>query len=702
MPNRTFQFGAFEVNERAGELRKHGTRIRIQEQPFQVLTLLLERPGEVVGREEIRSKLWPDNTYVDFDNAISSAVRKLREALGDSADNPRFIETLAKRGYRFIGPIETRSPVPYAAPEGARIKRTRIKIVPIAAGILLILGIAGWWLWTRRAPNAAQLTPFPLTAAPGWERYPSFSPDGSQVAYAWDETEAGNNSHIYVKLVGSGRPVQLTAGRNSDSAPSWSPDGREIAFVRTLEQGSAIYLISPVGGTERKLADGYFYGSVHWSPDSRFLAVADRKSANKPCSLYRIDARTGEELRLTIPPDASVTDENPVFSPDGRTLLFTRCGGTYICALYWLQLSNGYQPQAGPRLLRAEAGPISGAAWTVDGRNVVYGFSISSDIWSYRLMRLRAKPGAQPERMPFVGDGTSAPTISLGGNRLAYLQETPDLDIWQVQPGNPPRSFTASTRIEFSPQYSPDGKCVAFSSSRSGQMEIWVSNADGRNSVQLTNFAEHCGTPRWSPDGRWIAFDRHLKDGWHIFVMASDGGHPRQLTSGGRDQVIPSWSRDGNWIYYSSDRTGRYEVWKSPVKGGTGMQVTQKGGWTAFEAADGRSLFYTKNLDNSDGSSGLWQLPTAGGEERLVLLSVGGRSFTVREDGIYYLQRAVPAPDTSIRFLDFATGQSREIAPVEESARLFGGLTVSPDRNTILFATATRTGSNVMVVDNFK
>src|SRR5690242_3749023 len=132
MPNRTFQFGAFEVNERAGELRKHGTRIRIQEQPFQVLTLLLDRAGEVVGRDEIRSKLWPDNTYVDFDNAISSAVRKLREALGDNADNPRFIETLAKRGYRFIGPIETRSPVPSAAPEGARIKRPRIRIFPIA------------------------------------------------------------------------------------------------------------------------------------------------------------------------------------------------------------------------------------------------------------------------------------------------------------------------------------------------------------------------------------------------------------------------------------------------------------------------------------------------------------------------------------------------------------------------------------------
>ncbi|HMJ60271.1 MAG TPA: winged helix-turn-helix domain-containing protein, partial [Bryobacteraceae bacterium] len=116
MPERTFQFGAFEVHERSGELRKHGARIRIQEQPFQILVLLLDRPGEIVGREEIRAKLWPENTFVDFDNAISSAVRKLREALSDSADNPRFIETLARRGYRFIGPIETRLPAPLAVP----------------------------------------------------------------------------------------------------------------------------------------------------------------------------------------------------------------------------------------------------------------------------------------------------------------------------------------------------------------------------------------------------------------------------------------------------------------------------------------------------------------------------------------------------------------------------------------------------------
>jgi len=126
MPGRKFQFGAFEVDESLGELRKHGVKIRIQEQPFQILVVLLERPGEIVGREEIRARLWPENTFVDFDNAISSAVRKLREALNDSADNPRFIETSTRRGYRFIGQITAPPQLPaFRAEHASEVLHTR-------------------------------------------------------------------------------------------------------------------------------------------------------------------------------------------------------------------------------------------------------------------------------------------------------------------------------------------------------------------------------------------------------------------------------------------------------------------------------------------------------------------------------------------------------------------------------------------------
>ncbi len=688
MPGGIFQFGAFELDKHSGELRKQGVRIKVQEQPFQIVVLLLEHPGEIVDREQIRARLWPDNTFVDFDNAISSAVRKLREALNDNADTPRFIETVARRGYRFIGSMAVAPPT---------AKPRHITATALAAGALLAVGLTAWWLWPSAKLNSAQLTPLPLTAASGWEGFPSFSPDGNQIAYAWDEI-GPDATHIYVKWIEAGNPLRLTTGLAIDSYPAWSPDGHSMAFLRKLGQSSAMYLIPPVGGSERKLADGYFVGGGSWSPDGRFFVVADRKSPTEFASLYRIAIETGEKQRFLIPPNAKTEDRGPYFSPDGRALLFTRCREHYSCWLYLLNLSAGCQPAGPPRQLTQETAAIYGAAWTPDGKEIVYARSNDAS-QDFQLMRFPLGRAASPERLSYAGDHAFKPVIARRGNRLAYTQESFDRDIWQIQPGKPPRPFVSSTRLERAPQYSPDGKRVAFSSNRSGQTEIWACDAEGGRLVQLTHFEEHSGSPQWSPDGQWITFDRHMKTGWHIFVMASDGGQLRQLTSDDGDQAVPNWSRDGDSIYYAANRTGRYEIWRSPAEGGQGVQVTRNGGWFATESRDGNSLYYTKNLNNDDSFSALWMRPVRGGEEKLVLPSIDSRPFDVREDGIYHFGLQAPDGTSSIRFYDFASGTDREIAPVKH----FGtGLAVSPSRKTFLFDVETRAGSNVMIVDNFR
>lgn len=146
----------------------------------------------------------------------------------------------------------------------------------MSAGALLsvVLGLASWWLWPRNKPDTAPLTPLPLTAASGFEGQGSFSPDGNQIAYSWTEIGSQKPSHIYVKLIGSGRPAQLTAGPETDDHPAWSPDGRRIAFFRGAGQNRTLYLIPSAGGTERRLADGFFYGPGSWSPDGGFLAIS--------------------------------------------------------------------------------------------------------------------------------------------------------------------------------------------------------------------------------------------------------------------------------------------------------------------------------------------------------------------------------------------------------------------------------------------
>ncbi len=174
-------------------------------------------------------------------------------------------------------------------------------------------------------------------------------------------------------------------------------------------------------------------------------------------------------------------------------------------------------------------------------------------------------------------------------------------------------------------------------------------------------------------------------------MIASDGSRVRKLTSDESLEQMPSWSADGKWIYYTSNRSGQFEIWKAQANGGKGTQVTTNGGYTAFESADGRSLYYTK-----EGRPGLWELPVRGGKERLLLNADIGMEFAVTKDGIYYL----PVASKSVRLHRFATGKEDAIAllNVDEAE----GLTVSPDRKTILFSAALRHGGNVMIVDNFR
>ena len=630
---------------------------------MQILLLLLDHTGELVTREQIQNKLWAPDTYVDFDNAINSAMRKLREALGDDSGDPRFIETFARRRYRFIGSIEAppqlaaqpRPPIPVP-------RKSRKGLVLSACGVILVLAAAsGWWLRRSVAETkAAPLIPVPLTAAPGWELDPTLSPHGNQVVYAWREGRDAV-THIYVKLIGEGKPARLTSGPRYDSNPVWSPDGRAIAFRRALNQTSGIYTIATLGGAERQVGEGQFRQQMAWSPDGRFLAVSDWHPQTESASLSLIRVENGDRLALVSPPVAKTEDVDPAFSPDGRLLLFTRTSGDYHSGLYLQDLAAGYRPSGDPRLLRQESGEMAGATWTANGSEVVYALSEDAGP-NYHLMRIRAQAGSQPERLPFTGEGAMEPSIAPRGNRLVYLQLLDDVDIWQVEAGKPPRSFISSTRWEGSPQYSPDGQRVAFSSDRSGWQQVWVCDGNGRNPVQLTHLdAGPSGTPRWSPDGHGITFDHQEMDGWRIYVMASDGGQVRRLAQDKGDSIIPSWSGDGKWIYYSNNQTGRREIWKRAWQGGEGIQLTHSGGWVAFESHDRQSLYYEKET-----VPGLWVLPFGGGEEKKFLESIWRRSFVVMDDGIYYIP--VPAADgsTTVRFRSFAKAQDTEIARIKD------------------------------------
>jgi Tol biopolymer transport system component len=279
-----------------------------------------------------------------------------------------------------------------------------------------------------------------------------------------------------------------------------------------------------------------------------------------------------------------------------------------------------------------------------------------------------------------------------------------DVNIWRLSlsgPGvaaGPPARFIASTRLDMAPQYSPDGKRIAFESGRSGGHDIWISDAEGSNAVELLPQEDAVsGTAHWSPDGQRVAFDSNPEGNTDIYVIRASGGKPMHLTTNPADDEAPSWSRDGKWVCFASIRTGRWETWKVSAGGGEAVQVTRNGGGTAFESPDGKSIYYTKGEMMS---GPLWKMPVSGGEEGQVVPSMVWRAFSLVNDGIYFIAEPNADGKSSIQFLSFATGKVKTVARMSGTSS--EGLSVSPDGRFLLFSQFDEPGSDLMLVENFR
>jgi Tol biopolymer transport system component/DNA-binding winged helix-turn-helix (wHTH) protein len=698
---RMIRFGNFEVDFRSGELRRNGLAVKLQGQPFQVLTMLLERPGELVTREEIRQRLWPADTFVDFEHSLNAAVKRLRDALGESAENPVFIETLPRRGYRIITPIETSPPIP-AYP--ARSRKELKAAVPLAvACALCALGLLTFYYRSSRTSEHLEPVVLPAVTDAGEKYTPNLSPDGQRLAFAWN---GGSGSHfsLYVKVVGTEESLRLTNLPALDFNPVWSPDGRYIAFCRILPGQTGIYLIPALGGAERKLRatlwdEKEFYqvrwnaGRLSWSPDGESLAFSDHPLPNEMPAIFLLSLDSLAVRKLTSVPPGSRGDSNPAFSPDGKALAFTRSSQAFQ-SIYTVPVSGGEEQR-----LVSDASDHWGLAWTPDGQRIVFA-NASWPINAGWLWRVPVR-GGKSERLQFGQEGIEP---SIRGNRLAYVRQTANLNIWKRELRSPaaaglPTKFISSSRMDSGPEFSPDGARITFESTRSGPYEVWMCRSDVTGLTQLTHFNSSTGTPRWSPDGRLIAFDSRVSGNADIYVLNSDGGPPRRLTTAPANEVVPSWSRDGRWLYFASHAGNEWEVRKVPSTGGPSTQVTHQGGFAAFESPDGKFLYYAKGLT----VPGLWRVPTAGGEEEEIIgsLEPGYWGYwAVVENGIYYLDTKTKP---KIVFFDLTT---RRITPVFDlenpPAREAPGLTVSSDRKTILYTQLDGLNSEIMLVDNFR
>ncbi len=539
----------------------------------------------------------------------------------------------------------------------------------------------------------------PFTSFPGFQGNARFSPDGNQIAFTW-YGDKDYNEDIYVKQIGAEKALRLTTDPAKDESPTWSPDGRYIAFRRVDGRKDGIYVIPALGGPERKLLtskDGFSYdSSLDWSPDGKYLAYGEG-APSQPERIFLLAVDNPKDKWPLTTSAGQVADYFPRFSPNGQTVAFVRF--LDVRDIFLVRTGGGE-----PKRLTFDDTFIYGLDWTPDGAYIV--FSSVRLGGSVRLWRVLAS-GGQPEPL-FTPPGLAeASSLSRDGHRLAYTQREFNANIWRYEvprttgQSAPPTKLIAAAAYNASPQFSPDGKRVAFVSSRSGNGEIWVCDSDGSNPRQLTSFHVPVDAyPHWSPDGREIAFQASPEGHDAVYVVSAEGGQPRRLTTDDSRVAAPSWSRDGKWIYFGSDKSGAWQVWRVPPEGGHALQVTKKGGYAALESRDGETLYYAKRLKlpRYRKVQGLWKVAVGGGKETLVLKELAAGLYEcwgLTGEGIYFYNDSTNAID----FFGFATRKITQIAKPEKRG---GPLAVSPDGRWILFSQVDLDTSHIMLVEDFR
>lgn len=599
-------------------------------------------------------------------------------------------------------PDSVSAPITSQAPKPWNEKWLR-PAVSILFALLVILSLALWWTLASRKNSGSSLTfrTVPFTSYEGQQMQPAFSPDGNRIVFVWDGRK-NDTRDLYIKQIGSETPYRLTKDGAAEFSPTWSPDGSQIAYLSSSDTDKGLYLIPSLGGPARKVfspvgAIEWDRGALSWSPDGKSLIFPDGKSVRRPSSLYMLSLASFQAVPITNPPSSWDGDLSPAYSPDGQKIAFVRALEGAVRDIYVMATGS----KAPPKRLTFDNRNIESLTWDKDSQSIIF----SSDRGGkYSLWRISLK-GGEPQRLPMGTEDAFEPTVSHTGQRLAYAQSSAVWSIlkYQLQPGQVearPSRVVSSTQQDSAPSYSPDGRRIAFQSWRSGAQEIWIASADGSNLEQITSFSKSLsGSPVWSPDGKQIAFDSRPEGRSHIYlVVPNGGGAPRQITDGNFNDILPRWSADGQALYFSSNRSGSWQIWKVSVAGGTPQQITSGGGFVAAESADGNWIYYTK-----PDAAGIWRIASKGGSEIKVVdePKVGYWGYwSLSKAGIYYLDLAKSKP--SIDFLSLENGKTAAVLLLERRPPVYSGISICEKDSSLVITDESDAESHITLIEEFR
>ena len=566
-----FTFGPFELNAVTGELHRTGNLVRLSGQPLRILVALLTHPGELVTREQLRDELWTESTYVDFEHGLNAAMNKLRRALGDAAENPRYIETHPGRGYRFIGTLQNRESL-NGAPPAAMLSTAP----PVERGIRpwwWVAGIAACLLsffvgWRSRdvPATAPPWNLSRLTADAGFSDSPALSPDGKLLAYSSDRGQDGGKD-LYVKQVSGGQPIRLTFDGAGNDSPYFSPDGTTIVF-QSNRDGGGIYEIPAFGGDVRLLAKGGL--NPKFSPDGTEVAYwvgSASVAASVPGGgqVWVVPVAGGPPRRIGMNFTAA---RFPIWSPDGKHLLLTgytsNKAGENSSIDWWVVATDkddAVKTGTFDALSRAGlqwhvatgSGPSTPSipapdCWLAGVNSLIFS-SQNGDTWNLWETTISPQTGKVDgvfKRLT-AGAGNEEEPSCASGDTLAFTNAESIKDIWSLpfdlDRGKSKGAITRTTEDHsiLDPSLSSNGRYVAFASGQSGPANIQLLDMETGKESHIANSSVAQRFPAINASGSKIAYSAY-EGNKRLLYLRTSNGTPEKLCEGCLRAT--DWSRD--------------------------------------------------------------------------------------------------------------------------------------------------------------
>ena len=643
-----YQFNGVRIDLRSFQAFRDQTPLQMEPKAFEVLVFMIENRGRLIEKTEILDRVWADTAVTE--NAMTRVIAQLRRVLGDHAKEARYIETVPRRGYRFIATvneingvssetsdgarttlsnvIKTTLPDELApvtmAPEGAGFRFVRRRTNLLAALFVTTLGAASAvGIWRARARHDGPVRPssirtVQITSSSGLDIFPSFSPDGTSIAFS---SSRSGTFEIYVKQLGGGREVQVTSDGLENLAPAWSPDGRLIAYCSRKRGG--ICVVSSLGGAARQITDFGSYPA--WSPDGSRIAfqsgpirdlTANASAAGPPSTIWLVSATGGAPTQITLPGSTAGGHGAPSWSPDGKRIVFSSSD---------FSLSDIWS-------VRAEAGELQGIVvgrqhcyepvYSADGRSIYYSTE-GAGLFQQQVNTDTGAPVGGPVQIMDPGTtGIRNLAVSSNGKRILYSAISVQSNIWSIpvsarsgEPGGSPRGLTQNSNYRnTSPGFSPDGRKVAFDSwRRAASPEIWLMDPDGSNQVQITEDSTTHSLSGWYLDADHLAYSSVRNGRFGIDGLALSTGRETRLV-----EVSPNAgfyvrvSPDGRAIAYHSPGEGALNVWIQQIPGGQARQLTFDTQSMAFPCWSPDAKFLALEMTHGDDTN-ISVVPSAGG-----------------------------------------------------------------------------------------